>query len=95
MINACFKQLKASLVPGFRKVGFPIALIVGTCVKFPNLSFFNFLDLDEFLIISSALLPSPLITSSLPTLNAFRADFSDDPVFFDIEVSDAAILLKP
>ena len=55
----------------------------------------EFFDLDEFLNVSSALPPPPPTTSSLSALNAFGADKPDDPVVFNIEVSGAAILLKP
>ena len=51
-------------------------------------------DLDESTTISSAL-PPPPTTSSFSALNAFGADNPDDPVVFNIEVSGAAILLKP
>ena len=92
MINACFKWLKASLVQRVRKIGFPIALISEERVKISDLSFFNSLHLDESLIISLAL-PSTLTISLLLVLNAFGAK-SDNPVIFNIEISDVGILLK-
>ena len=51
-------------------------------------------NLDESTTISSALPPSPT-TSLFLALNAFGANNLDDPIVFNIEVSDAAILLKP
>ena len=95
MINACFKRLKTSLASEVRNIGFPIAQIVGTCVKFLDLLFFNFLNLDKFLIVSSALPPLLPTTSSLLALNAFGANFSYRLVDFNIKISGAAILLKP
>ena len=95
LINACFKWLKASLALGVKKIGSPIALIVGIRVEFPDLLFFDFLDLDEFLIVSLTLLLPPPTTLLLPALNVFRVNFSDDLIIFNIKVSDIAILLKP
>ena len=48
-------------------------------------------DLDKSTIVSSAV-PSPPITSSI--LSSLGAK-SDDPVVFNIEISGAAIHLKP
>ena len=48
-------------------------------------------DLDESTTVSSAL-PPPPTTSSVPSSLGAK---SDDPVVFNIEVSDAAIHLKP
>ena len=92
MINACFKRLKASLATGVRKVVSPIAQISKKRVKISDLSFFDFLDLDEFLTVSLAL-PSTPTTLLLSILYAFGAK-SDDPVVFNMEVSNTAILLK-
>ena len=63
-----------------RNVGFSVALIR---VWIPDFAFFDFLDMDRFL-------PPPLTTSSSLSLRAK----SDDPVVFNIEVSETAILLK-
>ena len=93
MINACLKKLKASLMLGIRKVGSSVASISEECIKISNLLFFDFLEIDEFLTVSLALPPTPT-TSLLSALNAFRIKF-DDLVVFNIEVSSAAILLKP
>ena len=91
MINACLKRLKAFLAPSVRKISSLMALIR---VKFSDFSFFNFLHLDKSTTVSLAL--PPLSTTSLQSaLNSFRAKSSDDFVVFNIEVSDAAILLKP
>ena len=94
-MNACLKRLKVSLASGVRKVGSPVAPIVDTRVKFSDLLFFNFLDLDECFIVSLILLPSPPTNLLLPALNAFGANSSNDLVVFNIEMSGAAILLKP
>ena len=48
-------------------------------------------DLDESTTVSSAL-PPPPTTSSVPSSLGAK---SDDPVVFNIEVSGAAIYLKP
>ena len=50
-----------------------------------------FNDLDESTTISSALLPTPTISSVPSSLGAK----SDDLVIFNIEVSGATIYLKP
>lgn len=69
------------------------------CVEY--LAFANFLiylNLAKFSTILSALPPLPLTlpaTSSWLTPNAFKANTPDDPVVFNIGVSNAAILLKP
>ena len=70
-----------------RKIGFFAALIY---VRFLNFLFFDFLNLDKFLNISSTL-PSTLINLLLLILNIFRAK-SD---VFNIKVNSIAILLKP
>ena len=83
-MNASYKWLKTFLTLGVRKLGSPVAPIFGIRVDF----------LDEFLTVLLALLsPSPTTSLSL-ILNVLRADFSDDPVVFNIEVSGAVILLK-
>ena len=89
-MNVCLKQLKAFLAPEVRKEGSPIAPIIGTRVEFLDLSFFDFLDLDKFLIVSLALPPPPPTTSFSAPLEADP----DDPVVFNIDVSGAVILLK-
>ena len=70
---------------GVRNEGFPVAPI---CVWIPDFTFFNFLD--KFL---SSALPL-LLTTSLSLTPSLRVE-ADDPVVFIIEVSGAAILLKP
>ena len=68
-----------------QKVGFLIALISGTCIKF----------LNEFLSVLLALSPLlPLTTFLLLALNVFRADFLNNLVVFNKKVSNTAILLK-
>ena len=57
----------------------------GTCV----------LDESKILTISLALPPIASTTSLLSALNSFQADLLDNPVVFNIEISDVAILLKP
>ena len=59
-MKACLKRLKASLALGVKNVYSPVAPIIATYIRFWDLLFFNFLDLDKFLIILLALpLPSP------------------------------------
>ena len=65
------------------KVGFFISLIFGIYVVF--------LYLDDFIIVWSAILPL-LLTNLL--LLALKADCLDNPVIFNIKVSNIAILLK-
>ena len=69
-----------------------------TFVTFQALEVFQLLtilrlsdDLDESTTVSLAL-PPPLTTSSVPSSLGAK---SDDPVVFNIEVSGAAIHLKP
>ena len=62
-------------------------------IRILDLLFFDFLDLDESPNVLSAL-TSLLTILLLSALNAFRANNPDDPIVFNIEVSDAAILLK-
>ena len=66
-----------------RNIGSPVALIY---VWISNVVLFDYLDLDKFL---SSLLPPTVL------LSLFFWAKSDDPVVFNIEISDAAILLKP
>ena len=74
--------VKAFLAPEVRNIRFSVAPIH---VWIPNFTLFDFLDLDRFLFPTS-----PTTSSSLSL-----GDKSDNPVIFNIEVSDAAILLKP
>ena len=85
MVNVSLNWLKASLALGVKNPDSLIAPIFGARV----------LDRGKFLIISLILLPIPPKTSILSVLNVFGANFLDDPVVFNIEVSGAAILLKP
>ena len=86
MVNACLKWLKAFLVSEVRNVDFSIALIR---VQILDFAFFDFLDLNKFL----SLQPPPTTSLSLAR-SSLRAEF-DGPIIFNIEVSGAAILLKP
>lgn len=63
-------------------------------VKFFNFMFFNFLNLNKCLIISSILLLLLQITSLLLVLNIFSANFLNNLVVFKIEINSLAILLK-
>ena len=94
MINTGLKWLKIFLVSKFRKIDFPIARIFCARVKFSDFLFFDFLDLDKFLTVSLVLLPPSQITLFSSVLNTFKANISDNLVVFNIEVNDAAILLK-
>ena len=76
----------------FRKLGSSEPMKFATDQAFEVFRLFD--DLDESTTVSSAL-PPPPTTSSFSALNAFGADNPDDPVVFNIEVSGAAILLKP
>ena len=79
-------------MPEVRNVGFPIALIF-VHVEILDLSFFDFLDLDEFLtVLLALLLPTP--TTSFSVASILEAD-SDDLIVFNIEVSNIATLPKP
>ena len=95
MINTCFKWLKAFLALGVKNIGFPIASMSKKCVEILDFLFFDFLDLDEFLTVLLTLLPLFPTTSLASAPNVFGANFLDDSVVFNIEVSGAAILLKP
>ena len=109
-MNASHKWLKASLAPGVKKLGpaflasklgeFPIF------DGFLDLADFlpsEFLDLDNISLsnlpifgstrFDPSLDPSPLLPPTLPT--ALVASTCDDMVVFSIDVSGAAILLKP
>ena len=91
-MNAYLKRLKAFLALGVWNIGFSVAPISDECVEISNLLFFDFLNLDKFLNILSTLLPTPT-TSLSSALNIFGTE-SDDLVVFNMEVCDAAILLK-
>ena len=75
-----------------KKINFFIALIFGIYVKFIDLSFFNLLD--EFTTVLLALLLLLLTISLLLVLNIFKANFSNNPIIFNIKISSIAILLK-
>lgn len=79
----------------FRKIDFLVASIFDTSVKFPDLLFVNFLDLNKSTTVLLALLLSPPTTSLLLALKAFEADFPNNLVVFNIKISGAANLLKP
>ena len=92
-MNAYLKWLKAFLAPEVKNIG---SLVTSIHVKFLDFLFFDFLDWDKFLTVLSAIpLLTPLTTLLLSVLNTFGANISDDLVVFSIEVSGAAILLKP
>ena len=77
---------------GIKKVDSPIALIFGIYVKFLDLLFFNLLKKSTIVSLTLAL---PLSTIFLLlALNAFKANFSDNPIIFNIEVNNTVILLK-
>ena len=61
-MNVGLKRLKASLALGVKKINSPITPKIGIRVEFLDLSFFDFLDVDKFLIVLSTLLLSPLTT---------------------------------
>ena len=90
-MNAYLKQLKASLVLGVKNIN---SSVTPEYIKISDFLFFNFLDLDKSIIILLALLP-PSTTSLFSALNIFGADNPDDLVVINIEVSGAAILMKP
>ena len=74
---------------GVKKEGFRIALILGICIKFLDLSF-----LDKFTTILLILLSLALTILLLLALNAFKAELND-LVVFNKKKNYAAILLKP
>ena len=90
LINTSCKWLKTFLALEVRKIDSFIAPIFGIYVNFLNFSF-----LDKFTTILLALPPSPPTISSLLALNAFEADFFDDPIIFNREVNSIVISLKP
>ena len=92
LINTSRKWLKAFLASKVRKLDFLVAPIFGICVHFLD---FLFLNLDESTTISLALPLPPPTTLLLPALNALKANFLDNLIVFNIEVSSTAILLKP
>lgn len=71
-----------------------MALIVSIYVKFSDSLFLNFLNLDKFFIILSALLLA-LTTLSLLVLNVFEINFLNNLMVFKIKVTNLSILLKP
>lgn len=93
MIKIYFKLLKAFLALEVSKVSFLITLIFDIYIKFSNLLFFDFLNLDKFLIVLSTLLLLFLTILLSPTLGACRVK-SDNLVVFNIEINNIAILLK-
>ena len=92
LINISRKWLKVFLALRIRKLGFSVAPIFSTNVKFLDLLFFDYLD--EFTIVSSALLPLSLTFLLSSSTNTFGAN-SGNPVVFNREISSTAILLKP
>ena len=85
MIHASRKWLKNFLALKIKKVGSPVALILGIYIKF----------LDEFTTVLLVILLSPSKISLSSALNTFGSDSSDDSVIFNKKVSGIAILLKP
>ena len=77
---------------GIRKIDFSIPLIFGICVKFLDLSFFDLLKKFKTILLVFLLLSS--IIPLLLALNAFRANFFNNLVVFNIKISNIAILLK-
>ena len=57
------------------------------------MDFLDLLFLDKFTTVSLALPPLPTIILLLLALNVFKAK-SDNPVFFNKKVNNAAILFK-
>ena len=72
---------------------FFVALIFDIYIKFLDLLLFNLLDLNKFTTILSKLLS--LTTLLLLALNVFKANFLNNFFVFYIEISNAAILLRP
>ena len=93
MINTFRKQLKTFLALKARKIGFFIVLIFDIYIKYLHLLFFNLLDLDKFIIISSTL-STLLTTLLLLAKNVFKTNSANDLVFFNIKIRCKAILLK-
>ena len=73
---------------GIRKLGFFVAPIFGI-----HVDFLDFLFLDKFITVLLALSPLSPTTSLSSALNAFGAKLNN-PVIFNREVDDVAILLK-
>ena len=108
-MKASHKQLKASLAPGVKKLDaasvtpklgeFPLFdKFFLDLVKFQDLdNFFNFppFDFPDFVASSSLSLLIPNLTILPLPFSTSGPDMSGDPVVFNIEVSGAAILLKP
>lgn len=81
-------------MPEVRNISFLVDLMF-VYVGISDFAFFDFLDLNKFLTISSASLPLLTLTTLLSSSsNTFEAKF-DNPVIFNIEVSNATIFLKP
>ena len=80
-------------MPEIEKIGFLQTSIFEEYDELLDLLFFDFLDLNKFLnILSALLLPSKTSLSS--ALNAFVANNLNNLVVINIEVSIVAILLK-
>ena len=97
MVKACFKQLKAFLASGVWNLDSFIPSLLFDLANYPLFEF-QLLDLidffrDVFNLLILLLLLVPLLTILLSS--ALEADIIDDPIFFNIEVSGATILLKP
>ena len=104
LVKANRKWLKAVLASEVRKLGpFFLALKLGKFSFFDN--FFldladfwdldNFWDLDDFPIFDNFPHFSIDSASSFTTATSLVTSICDDTVVFSIDVSDAAILLKP
>ena len=110
-MKANCKQLKAALALGVRKLGPAFLLSkLGEFLlfdgfldlahflpfEFPNLDDFRpFYNFPDFLVSSSPPPPSPNLTTLPLLFSTSGFDMSGNPVVFNIEVSKAAILLKP
>ena len=109
-MKASRKRLKAALASGVRKFGpaflasklgeFPL---FNGFLDLANFLPFEFLDLDNFwpfddfpdFLASSPPPPAPNPTTPPSPFPTPGPEMSGDPVVFSIEVSEAAILLKP
>lgn len=91
MINIYFKQLKKNLALKIRKINFPKALKFSKYQVFLDLLFFNFLNFDKFLIISSILLLSSQPSLLLSVFNTFIADYLNNLVIFNIKTNFVSI----
>lgn len=79
-------------MPSIRKIDFFVVPIINIYIKFLDLFFFKFLNLDKFLTIL-LVLPPLLTILLLLTLNNLGIE-SNNPVIFNIEVNGTIILLN-